>query len=192
MTSRSRLFLASAAAVTVAAIGACGDPTGTRGEIAVVEDTVTLYALNGSHPAAPVGFSILDGSLRPLNSAFAFDVALDLDAQGRVVVYPARMLAGNLVPTSLAGVRKVDGTWSSVTEAPTSGYRADSAVTLAVGEVAVVQVATEICTYALRGVNVYGKFVVDSIRPAGREIFGRLLNNPNCGFRSLVPGVPRD
>ena len=192
MTSSSRLLIAVAAIATVAAIGACGDPTGTRGEIPVVEDTVTLYAINGSHPAAPVGFSILDGSLRPLNSAFAFDVALDLDAQGRVVVYPARLIAGNLVPTSLAGVQKVSGTWSSVTEAPTSGYRGDSSVTLSVGEVAVIQVSTEICTYAIRGVNIYGKFVVDSIKPAGREIFGRLLNNPNCGFRSLVPGVPRD
>jgi hypothetical protein len=107
-------------------------------------------------------------------------------------MYPARLVAGNLIPTGNVGIQKVGGNWSSVTKAPNSGYRADSAVTLAIGEVAVVQVTTEVCLYAIRGVNVYGKFVVDSIRAADRRIYGRLASNPNCGFRSLVPGLPKD
>ncbi|HYD53930.1 MAG TPA: hypothetical protein VEA99_14935 [Gemmatimonadaceae bacterium] len=189
MTSKFGLPLAVAA---VAFIAACGDPTGTRAELNVVEDTVELYAINGSHPAAPIGFTIADGALRTLNSAFAFDAAVDLDAQGRVILYPARLVAGNQVPTSLVGLQKVGGTFSSVTRAPSSGYRPDSALTLAVGEVAVIQVSSELCVYALRGVNLYGKFVVDSVRASDRQIWGRLTNNPNCGFRSLVPGIPKD
>lgn len=191
MMSRLRVLLA--AAVTVAVIAACGDATGTNAQIEVHEDTVSLFPINGTpHSGQAVGFTVVSRSLASLTSAFAFDVAVDLNAQNRVVVYPVRMVAGNLVGTSQAAVQRVAGNWSSVTKAPSSGYRSDSAVVLAVGEVAVVQVPTSACTYALRGVNVYAKFVVDSVVPSARQIFGKLVANQNCGFRSLVPGLPKD
>jgi hypothetical protein len=35
----------------------------------------------------------------------------------------------------------------------------------------------------------YTKLVVDSIDVARRAIFFRTVHDPNCGYRSLVPGV---
>lgn len=189
--SRLRVLLAAAAATAL--LAACGDSTGSNGEIEVHEDTIALFPINGTpHPANPVGITVLSASTSALTGEFQFDVAFDLDAQNRVIAYPVRMVAGNLVPISNAGVQKVAGNWSSVTRAPSSGYRSDTSFVLAIGEVLVIQVPTQACIYALRGVNVFGKFVVDSVLPASRQIFGRLLANQNCGYRSLVTGIPKD
>jgi hypothetical protein len=189
MTSRLRAILAIAIFVGAAA---CGDPTRPRADIEVVSDTVELFALNGSLLSADVGFSILGGATAPLDARFAFDVAVDLDDQGRVVLYPARLVANNLAATSLVGIQRVGESYESLTLAPRGGYRGDSATVLQIGQVAVVEVTSEVCQFALAGIHLYGKFVVDSIRPSARKLFGRLTTNPNCGFRSLVPGVPRE
>lgn len=192
MTSRLPVVLLATAILVGAA--ACGDPTRPDAELLVTEDTLTLYALNGSIPAAPVAFSILDGRTRALNSSFGFDVAVDIDAQGNVLLYPARLVASPLVGTAFVGIQKVGESYAALTRAPRSGdgYKRDSATVLRPGEVAAIEVTSEICQFSVVGVNIYGKFVVDSVRPATREIFGRLTNNPNCGFRSLVPGLPED
>ena len=38
----------------------------------------------------------------------------------------------------------------------------------------------------------YAKIVVDSVNTTTRQIFFRATRNPNCGFRSFQPGVPKD
>jgi hypothetical protein len=38
----------------------------------------------------------------------------------------------------------------------------------------------------------YGKFSVDSVSLPNRQIFGKLATDPNCGFRSLEPGLPKE
>jgi hypothetical protein len=193
MTSRLRAILAIAILVGSAA---CGDPTRPRADIAVVSDTVELFALNGSLLSAPIGFSILGGSLAPLDFRFAFDVAVDLDDQGRILLYPVRLVANNLARTSLVGIQRVERTYEELTLAPQGGYRGDSVTVLQVGQVAAVEYTSilsgEPCTFALAGRHLYGKFVVDSIDRAARKLYSRLTTNPNCGFRSLVPGVPRE
>ena len=35
----------------------------------------------------------------------------------------------------------------------------------------------------------YTKLVVDSIDVARRAVFFRTVHDPNCGYRSLIPGV---
>ena len=37
--------------------------------------------------------------------------------------------------------------------------------------------------------DVYAKMIVDSIRLSDRSIFARVVADPNCGFRGLVPGT---
>jgi hypothetical protein len=34
--------------------------------------------------------------------------------------------------------------------------------------------------------------VIDSVRLTTRQLFLRITAEPNCGFRSFLPGVPRD
>jgi hypothetical protein len=39
----------------------------------------------------------------------------------------------------------------------------------------------------------YSKLVIDSVNTGRRAIFFRSVNDPNCGYRNLVPGaVPKN
>ena len=190
MTSRLPALLPLAALVAVAA---CGDPTRARAEAEVRVTSVALYALNGSPANAPVGFAIINGSLQPLDQSFAADVVVDLDSQGRVLLYPIRLVASPIVSSiTHVGIQKVGERFDALTRAPSSGYRTDSATVLRVGETAAIEVTSQLCSFSLMGVSYYGKFSVDSVALASRRIYGKLGINPNCGFRSLVPGLPKE
>jgi hypothetical protein len=189
MTSRLPALLGIA---ILCATAACGDPTRPRAELNVIIDTVSLYALNGGPDYAPVAFSVSDGRLRSINAGLQFDVAVDLDAQGRVVLYPVNLIGNPLASAGRVGIQKVQGTFEALTRAPRSGYQSDSAVVLQRGEVAAVQVNNPICLYSTVGSQMYGKFAVDSVSLPERRIFGKLATDPNCGFRSLEPGLPKE
>lgn len=190
MTSRLPALLTLAALVATAA---CGDPTRARAEAEVRVESVALYALNGSPPNAPVGFTIINGSIQPLDQSFSPDVVVDLGTQGQVVLYPIRLVASPLVPgVTRVGIQKVAERFDALTRAPRSGYKTDSATVLRVGETAAIEVTSELCSFSLMGVSYYGKFSVDSVVLATRRIYGKLGVNPNCGFRSLVPGLPKE
>lgn len=188
--SRLPVLLAFAAAVCTAA--ACGDPTRANAELEVKIDTIALYALNGTPTSAPVGFSVLDRRLYALNAGFGFDVALDIDAQRRVVLYPVRTVASGIVNARSVGVRTVSESFEALTRAPRGDYKRDSAVVVNIGQTAAIEVPQVVCQYSPMGVSVYAKLVVDSVRTDDRRIFLRIGTNPNCGFRSLVPGIPKE
>jgi hypothetical protein len=40
--------------------------------------------------------------------------------------------------------------------------------------------------------NVFTKLVVDTVDVAARRIVFHTVHNPNCGYRSFRPGVPKD
>ena len=190
-TGRTALLTTLVAGAALAA--ACGDPTRPKAELAVLADTVTLYTLNDPPgDFAPVAFTVSDGSLRAVNSAFSFDVALDLDAQGRVVLYPANLVGNPFASPNRVGIQKVPETFDALTKAPRSGYRSDSVTVLAVGQAAAVQVPLSLCIYSAVGQHVYGKIGIDSVNRSSRTIYAKLNTNPNCGFRTLTPGIPKD
>jgi hypothetical protein len=39
---------------------------------------------------------------------------------------------------------------------------------------------------------IYSKIVIDSVKAADRVIFIRAVTDPSCGFRSFLPGVPKN
>ena len=45
---------------------------------------------------------------------------------------------------------------------------------------------------AFLGYNIRAKFVIDSVNTSRRAIYLKVLSNPNCGFKSLEPGEPKD
>ena len=56
-------------------------------------------------------------------------------------------------------------------------------------QVVAIQAQTSQCSLELSPYN-YSKLVVDSVLPAIRAIYFRIGSDPNCGFRSFLPGVP--
>jgi hypothetical protein len=92
-----------------------------------------------------------------------------------------------VVSTPRVGFRTVTTAFDSLRRAPTGGFTFDSAFVVTVGQTVAVESQTGGCapTAPLRA-----KLVVDSVSRATNSIFLRVLTNPNCGFRSLLPGRP--
>jgi hypothetical protein len=194
--ARASLFLA----LTLCAIAAtsCGDPFTIRPPSVSATDSFSIRALTRTPASARALWRMGSFQRFRLDSIGApFDLGLDIDAAGKVVVYPARTIAtpppggpaGTVPPT----VGLLVGTQSYVAtdRAPETGYRADTAVTVAVGTTVLVRSTSTYCnTQPTGGTLLYAKFVVDSINTTNRELFVRSTIQLSCNFRSFAAGVP--
>ena len=184
-------FLATLFAVAV--LSACGDPTSLKATNFTSTDTLSVFALSGTPPAYPSGVSIVARQAVLVNGFAGFDVAFDIDASGRAVVYPVKLVVTSLNGARPVGLQKVSGTFETVTAAPKNGYQQDTAVVLAKDEVVVIESAHngsgDICSFALSP-NLYAKIALDSVNLASRTLYLRMGLDPNCGFRSFAEGIP--
>jgi hypothetical protein len=118
-----------------------------------------------------------------------FQLALDLEADGRVRLLPVLSMLSPPTGSTSVGLVRTDATFEALARAPTSGFVTDSAVTAAVGETWVVRLSAGLCAF---GDPFYAKFVVDGVNPATRRLAVRFLLNRNCGYRDLTEGLPRN
>jgi len=122
-----------------------------------------------------------------------FDIALDIDANGKAVVYPVKLVVAVPGGTRAVGLQRASGTFETVLAAPSTGYETDSALVMAPGEVVAIQSphngSGDICQFSISP-NVYAKIAVDSVNLATRVIYLRMGFDPNCGFRSFATGIP--
>jgi hypothetical protein len=169
---------------------ACGDPSKPKATFANAPSAYTLYAFTGAPVNATTAISFFGGPSRA-DANFAFDVAFDLDAQGRAVIYPARALASDLAGGyNRVGLQVVPGSFEALRVAPETGYDTLTARTVSPGQVLAVEmldVRTGACVYSLGGQLVYAKLTIDSVDVARRRLFARTVFDPNCGYRSVVP-----
>jgi hypothetical protein len=172
-------------------IVACGDPTRPRATTPNLLLSYWVHALTGAPPATPNAINLYAGPTRA-DASFGFDVALDLDPEGKILVYPVRAIAGPLagfVPTRV-GLQTLSGSFESVREAPETGYDTLSVRTISPGTVVAVELVdlvSGLCVYSLNGSSTYAKFVVDSVNTTTRRFYLRSVADANCGYRSLVP-----
>ena len=192
-SARARAAVAACSTVLLAlAAGACNEPLRLEAQLEVAADTLVARALSGTAPSAASALMLRNtpGVVSPTRVS-DFDLAVDINAAGEPVLYPAALV------TSLAqrrvGLRRVEQRFDSVTRAPGGDYVSDSAITVRIGQAVGVQVPAlgNECLYSARPYY-YSKVVVDSVRLAGRLVFLRSTTNPNCGFRSFAPGIPKD
>ena len=110
-----------ALAVIASALGlsVCGDPQGLLASVATVSDAYTVYALSGTAATLPSGINTYLRAAVRVDGSANFDVALDLDSIGRVIVYPVQKVVSSLAGTRSVGLKKVTGPFSAVTIAPT-------------------------------------------------------------------------
>jgi hypothetical protein len=168
---------------------ACDDPFAPRATTPVRTGTFTLYAVSNSPVNAPAAFNILFFTPLRLEPAYGFDLVFDIDETGKVVLIPVRLVGGGITLQRRVGVQKLSVPWDDMTRAPTGGYKYDSTVTLDVGEGALVEVQTDACQFQASRV-VYSKLRIQAIEPATRRIAFEIAYDPNCGFRSFLPGIP--
>jgi hypothetical protein len=195
MTATLRAGLA-AATLAAGSLLACGDPNAPRATLATYTDTLAFYALNGSPRGAPSALRLIGGvagapAVAP-DASFSFDVALDIDDQGRPVLLPVRAVASPFSSAHSVGLQRSKEAFEKVTRAPTSGYQHDTATTVSFGETVLIEAAdAAVCSTFLSTGVLYGKIVVDSVNLDTRRLYARVTADPNCGYRSFEPGVPK-
>ena len=115
--SAPRLVVVALAVLAIA----CGDPTKPKPTFLSTAASYTLYPLDGAPPNTPNAISFLGGATRASGS-FQFDVALDLDASGKVLIFPVRLLGGTIAGTlKRVGLQAVPGTFDALREVPAKG-----------------------------------------------------------------------
>jgi hypothetical protein len=123
----------------------------------------------------------------------SFDIALDIDANGKTVVFPVKLVVASPGGSRPVAIQKVAGTFEQVLEAPQSGFETDSSLVMSPGDVVVIQSphnnSGDICQFAVSP-DLYAKIAVDSVNLATRIIYLRMGFDPNCGFRSFADGIP--
>jgi hypothetical protein len=177
-------------------VAACSGPTTPKAYLPNALSTYVIYPFTGAPVTAATAIYFLGGPTRA-NSSFAFDVAFDLDASGRTLVYPVRNVGGALANLERAylgqaalprvGMQIVPGAFASLTDVPQAGYDTLSAQTLVPGSVVAVNVLDPTCQFSLAGTTISAKMTVDSVNATTRKIYLRTVVDPNCGYFSVVP-----
>lgn len=182
------LRVASALLVTSLAtvFAACGSSSGLpAATFENTEDTVALYALDGTALSLPSGFSVANDERLRTDRSSNFDFAFNITPAGEAVLLPTGALGLGIA----SGIAIQTVPFDSVMAAPTSGYVDTSAVRVDSGSVAVVRSRPTQCGFGLV-VSYYGKLQVIRIDPVERRIDFRILVDQNCGYRGLAPGIP--
>lgn len=173
------------------AFAACTDPTRLVANFDTITDTLTVYALSGSPASYPTALVTPAHTVVRADAGLTFDIAFDIDASGRALLYPFKLVVDPAAAARRVGIRTMDIAFDSLLRAPTSGYNYDSVTVATVGTVAVIQATRSIeCQYDISPI-IYSKIVIDEIDVAGRRIAFRILVDPACGFRDLAPGRPQ-
>jgi hypothetical protein len=174
---------------------ACGDPTAIRATLSTRTDTLSAFSMTGTPLGFPSALKTVSVGL-PLPQVVRatadspFDVAFDLAGDGRVVLLPVRLVAPGAIGRRV-GIQTSDSAFASLSRAPRSGYQYDSiAVTVDLGETVVIETTEGNYCFNDLAKTIFTKLVVDSVRASDRRIFFRTVTDPNCGFRSFLPGIP--
>jgi hypothetical protein len=169
------------------AAAACSDPFANKATFENVIDTTTLYALRDTPIRLPSAYSLLDRKAIRSDTTSAFDFAFDIDAGGKILIYPAGALGLPRDP----GVQIVDRRFEEIKSAPEENYINDRPIEVAINRVFVVKSrpSFNFCLFFGQFPR-YGKFRVLAVNREERSLTLELLVNINCGFRSLEPGLP--
>ncbi len=159
-----------------------------------VERQTPVFALTGSPSSYPTAYQFTSESLvRPqvlASGSVNFDVAFDLTADNKVILYPVRQLVPQPPGGSpTVGLLKVSSAFDAIARAPDKGYTNDSTLIVSPKEVVLVKLAGSGCIY---GDPYYAKLQIDTIIPSERRMILRTLVNLNCGYRDLTVGVPKN
>ena len=186
-------FALLATMCVVVVLNACGNIASLQATLPTSVDTLSVWALSGTPPSYPNAISIATRQIVRVDGFASFDVALDINSNGKAVVYPVKLVVGSPGGSRPVGMLKSAGVFEQVSEAPQTGYETDSALVIAPGEVVVVQSphngSGDICQFAISP-NLYAKIALDSVNLSSRSVYLRMGFDPNCGFRSFANGVP--
>jgi hypothetical protein len=172
---------------------ACTDPIHIQASDVVSIDTLTVSALSGTSPSLPSSVDLFTRQPVVVDGSAQFDVAFDIVSATKVRVIPVKLVVTSISGVRLVGLKTAPGKFDSLLLAPTGTYQQDSSLTVSPGDLVVFQttrsLSGEFCQFAISP-YLYAKLSVISIDMTARTIQFQLGTDPNCGFRSLQPGLP--
>jgi hypothetical protein len=183
-------------AIAIAAItaAACKGFTDVPASLVTDTESSTVYAINGAPLGAPTAIHAYAGQFVPATADFLFDVAFDLDDQAQIHILPQRQVASGLQATHTVALATVSDTFEAVGAVPSGlKFRPDTGMIIQRGQVVIAQVTdATACNFSITGTTLYAKIVVKAINRVDRTMQVKFTTDPNCGFRSFAPGVPKE
>lgn len=174
-------------------VSACTNPLHIQASAAVTIDTLTVSALSGTSPSLASAVDVFTRQPVLVDGGAQFDVAFDILSANQVRIVPVKLVVTSISGVRLVGLKPVPGKFDSLLIAPAGTYEQDSSLTVGPGDLVVVQTTRalpgEFCQFAISP-YLYAKLSVISIDTTARTIQFQLGADPNCGFRSLQPGLP--
>jgi hypothetical protein len=180
---------AALAALFVAA--ACSDPNNLPdAQLENVVDTVTISALTGTPIRLPSAFSVADRAVVRTDLSAQFDFAFDnLPGSNTPAFLPRAALGLPLEGSLQPSHQEREEEFSQILEAEPNGYLTRDTIPIAVGERYMAR-SRVVCTGL--GIPRYGKLEVLAIDATARTVTFQVLVGQNCGYNSLVPGIPEE
>lgn len=183
--------------VTTLGVSACRDSTFTSADLSVLTDTLVAYSFTGADPSLPTALASAAGTTVPADGSTNYDVVFDIDPNdpsGHTVdLIPARIIVSPIAGSHSVGILTSPTIFDSLFAAPNVYYRPDTTTAVSVGQTVVLQMhrstGATICLY-LADPRIYAKLVIDSVNTTTRSIHFRQTVDPNCGYRSLIVGLP--
>lgn len=188
--ARFRRPLGVLTAIAMVAVAACEDPFEPRATSAVRTATFTVFAMSGTPVNVPTAFNLVFFTPVRMEPAYGFHLAFDIDTAGRVMVVPVTRVGGVVAGGRRIGIQRSAVPFDQLQRAPGTGYHYDSTFVVNTGEPLVVEAAAEQCPINISTQLVYAKLEVGGIDPVNRRLTFRVTYDPNCGFRSFLPGIP--
>lgn len=190
---KSKLVGIAVAIATVTAV-ACKGFTEVPASLATATESSTVYAINGAPLGAPTAIHAYAGQFVPATADFLFDVAFDLDDQSQIHILPQRQVASGLQATHTVSLATVPDTFEAVGSVPSGlKFRPDTGMIIQRNQVVIAQVTdATACSFSVTGTTLYAKIAVKAVNRADRTMQVKFTVDPNCGFRSFAPGVPKE
>lgn len=175
--------------ITVFTVG-CGelDRLPALGEVRSA--ALTVYALSGTDIGLPSGLNVAALVVVPVTGVFDFQLAFDINAEGQAVIHPVALIAAEGIAVPRVGLLEVEGTFEELTSAPRGPYVYDQSIVATKGKVIAIEAGVP-CPQPYPNL-VFAKLVVDTVDTARRSIGFRATTDQSCGFRSFLPGIPKN
>jgi hypothetical protein len=188
-----RALVRSAALPALVLVASCAsDPGLPAATVPVHRQVIQLTAPHGntaSNAAIRAGYNMFTLSEVDILNSLDLDFLFDLRASSNAATSGLDTTVALLVPVQ-AGVQPSALPFDAISAAPLEGYTFNVPVPINPGEAVIVASRPQRCTTVGVESPRYAKLLIEAIdRVAGTATIVVAIN-PNCGYRSLAPGIP--
>jgi hypothetical protein len=171
------------------ALGGCGNPLSLAAPIYENRvDTVRIWAATQTPVHLASGYTIAFRQAVRLDLVSSFDFLYDIDPAGQRIFLPFEAVAHTGRLAGNPGLQATPTLFEAITEAQQLGYLTTDTIPVAVGQVFYAR--SVIDPNCGLGIPYYAKVKVLAFDDSDRSVQFEVLANINCGYRSLVIGLP--